>query len=700
MICPACQASNDTAAQACARCGEALCTLTLGTVLSGRYEVLQVLGTGGMGVVYRAHDRELDETVALKVLRPYAGGDAAEAERRFHSEIKLARKVRHRNVCGIHEYGRDGPFQYIAMEYVPGVDLRHVIRERGCPGPAQAFEIAIQVARGLQAIHAEGIVHRDLKTSNLMQGADGAVRLMDFGIAKRFEGDITHATAAGFAVGTPEYMSPEQVRGQAVDARSDLYALGIVIFELFTGVPPFHGETPLATIYMQLQEPPPLDGPLGARIPPPVLPVLRRLLAKDRQQRFASAGEVIQALRTARAESSRGVTGGLRRSAAGEDDELDPPGARDTAAAGQGVTLPVTASTVAERVSTGQGASALVPGTRQGVATLSRSQRRLGAVATCVGAACAVAVLGFLGMRPAAKPLVSPAPSSSPGPSVRPSLSAPRVTEPRPVSDSGAQLAELDELARRDPRQALARAARLARGGATSEIQERVARYRLAALDAQLVTASRAMERAAASPGRQAYEAAQREYEAALELDPGNAIARTGRAAAAESLRKLGQPSAAVSNGATNAALGTVAFVQSETTFQGAEAAPVGMGPAPAGVVIHAADAPMPRAQLVIEAVPARVQVDEALVVRYYLFNTSAGRLAIGSVAVHNLLPGGAATGGEVEPLARSAAPKTRTLLLETRTVWSWDPSSDWSSALTVVLDDGSVYRTSLRTQR
>jgi serine/threonine-protein kinase len=186
------------------------------------------------------------------------------------------------------------------MELVEGTDLKRFLAQRGAPPPAQAYEIAIQVADGLQAIHDVGIVHRDLKTPNLMLDGSGVVKLMDFGIAKRSAVDATAATATGLVVGTPDYMSPEQARGMKVDARSDIYAFGIVVFELFTGELPFRDETPVATILRHISEPPPLDGPRAARIPQVLRPVLAKALAKDPEHRYASVREMGEALVEAR----------------------------------------------------------------------------------------------------------------------------------------------------------------------------------------------------------------------------------------------------------------------------------------------------------------------------------------------------------------------------------------------------------------
>jgi serine/threonine protein kinase len=301
--CPQCASDVEDASESCFNCGHVLRapqqTLKRGSVVAERYEIQALLGRGGMGMVYKARDHKLEETVAIKVLRPEIASDP-EMERRFRSEIRLARRVRHRNVCGIHEYGEDGSLRFIAMEFIEGVDLRKVLSEAGGLPLDQAFEYCIRTAEGLEAIHEAGIIHRDLKTANLMVDARGVVRLMDFGIAKQQGGEGTGTTATGMVVGTPEYMSPEQARGEKVDSRSDIYALGILAYEIFTGRVPFQGDTPLAIIFKHLQEPPPLEGPAAAALPPAVIPVLRKALAKEAVGRYATALEFAQSMIEAR----------------------------------------------------------------------------------------------------------------------------------------------------------------------------------------------------------------------------------------------------------------------------------------------------------------------------------------------------------------------------------------------------------------
>ena len=302
MNCFSCRADNEPSAKACFACGApldpALAGLAEGAVFASRFEILGPLGRGGMGMVYRAFDRELGETVAIKVLRPDVARESGRVEQRFRSEIRLARRVRHRNVCSVYGDGEDRGLLYICMELVEGENLARAAREGGGLPPDEAWSAVLQVAEGLSAIHEVGVVHRDLKTANLMRDRDGAVRVMDFGIAKQHgaAGGGATVTATGTLMGTPEYMSPEQLRGEEVDFRSDLYSLGIVVYELFSGALPFRGDTPVTTIVKQLHDTPFLDLPA---LPEPLRPVLARALAKDPGDRYATANAMRGALEEA-----------------------------------------------------------------------------------------------------------------------------------------------------------------------------------------------------------------------------------------------------------------------------------------------------------------------------------------------------------------------------------------------------------------
>jgi serine/threonine protein kinase len=290
MLCASCGAANEAGAAVCFTCRAVLTPLTRGSVLGARYEVLRLLGRGGMGAVYEARDRMLDETVALKVLRPELAADE-ELVRRFRSEIRLARKVAHANVARIYEYGEGDGLRWIAMELVDGTTLKDRVRQQGPLPPEEALDLVAQIGQGLQAIHAAGIVHRDLKAANIMVDRQGRVRVMDFGIAKAGEGSST----GGYTVGTPEYMSPEQGRGRTVDHRADVYSLGVVAYELFTGDVPFRGENAVATLMMHVEQEPPLRAPGAARLPPAVVPVLERALAKEPAARFLGVQEFLSA---------------------------------------------------------------------------------------------------------------------------------------------------------------------------------------------------------------------------------------------------------------------------------------------------------------------------------------------------------------------------------------------------------------------
>jgi serine/threonine-protein kinase len=304
MACPSCGAANDERAVVCFTCKAPLLALGQGDVLDGRWEIRAFLGRGGMGAVYRAHDRTLNEDVALKVIRPDLMG-TPETRDRFTGEIKLARRVSHPGVCRIHEYGEDGPQRFFTMELVEGRNLRDLILEQGPLPPRRAAALAAEMADALQAIHAAGIVHRDLKPLNVMVDLEGRVRLMDFGIAKGLASG-SPGTGAGYVVGSPEYMSPEQARGRPADARSDVYALGIVLYEMLTGAVPFRASDPVTTLFMHVEEEPALE-----RVPEPLRGILERALAKDPDRRFRTASGMAQALRAALPGEALDATGPL-----------------------------------------------------------------------------------------------------------------------------------------------------------------------------------------------------------------------------------------------------------------------------------------------------------------------------------------------------------------------------------------------------
>lgn len=265
----------------------------VGTMLAERYEIIALLGQGGMGAVYKARDTELDRLVAIKLIRPDLASNP-EILRRFKQELILAREVTHRNVIRIFDLGQFRGLKFITMEFVEGRDLRAVLRERGKLPPEEAVRIISQVCRALESAHVAGVVHRDLKPQNIMLDAKDRVYVMDFGIAHSLE--TPGMTQTGALMGTPEYMSPEQAKGVKVDARSDLFALGIIFYELLTGISPYKADNAMAMLLKRTQERPQPPIELDPTIPKPVSDVVMKCLEIDRDQRFASAREIEQQL--------------------------------------------------------------------------------------------------------------------------------------------------------------------------------------------------------------------------------------------------------------------------------------------------------------------------------------------------------------------------------------------------------------------
>src|ERR1700679_3371166 len=220
--------------------------------LGQRYEILSEAGHGSMGNVYKARDRETGETVALKLLKPEIASDQAMMER-FKNELLYARKITHKNVCRVYEFNRAGGVAYTSMEFVEGESLRSVLHRFGGLPQRKATDLALQICSGLKEAHAQGIVHRDLKPENVMIDGQGNVKIMDFGIARSMEAG-TRLT--GSMVGTPAYMAPEQVAGKSVDYRTDIYSLGLMLYEMFTGVPAFSADNSIAVALKQMQESP------------------------------------------------------------------------------------------------------------------------------------------------------------------------------------------------------------------------------------------------------------------------------------------------------------------------------------------------------------------------------------------------------------------------------------------------------------
>jgi serine/threonine-protein kinase len=267
-----------------------------GMTFAGRYEVKEILGAGGMGVVYRAFDRELQEPVAIKTLKSeaMAGGAALD---RFKQEIRLARRIAHRNVVRTYDLGEQNGMYYLTMEYVEGTSLKQLIVSRGKLPVSVTLTVGKQLCRALEVAHAEGVIHRDIKPQNIVVDPNGFLKVMDFGIARLANPPQGKGlTEAGTSIGTPDYMSPEQLSGAELDPRSDLYAAGVVLFECLTGRVPFEAETTWALIAKHLEEEPPDPRATTPEVPGPLAAVILKAMAKSPKDRFESASEMHDAL--------------------------------------------------------------------------------------------------------------------------------------------------------------------------------------------------------------------------------------------------------------------------------------------------------------------------------------------------------------------------------------------------------------------
>lgn len=269
----------------------ALVQLTPGTSIGSRYEIVRLLGQGGMGAVYQANDKELERQVAIKVIRADMAANP-EILRRFKQELILARQITHKNVIRIFDLGQADGIKFITMEYIEGENLQAVLRQKKKLAPAEAANILAQVCRALEAAHNEGVIHRDLKPQNIMLDKTGRAYVMDFGIARSMLG--AGMTQTGALIGTPDYMSPEQAKGQTLDARSDLFSIGIIFYEMLSGQVPFDADTTMGKLWKRTNEPArPLDE-LDKSIPKPLSEMVRKCLEIDPQKRYASAGELLR----------------------------------------------------------------------------------------------------------------------------------------------------------------------------------------------------------------------------------------------------------------------------------------------------------------------------------------------------------------------------------------------------------------------
>jgi len=311
MKCPNCQYENPSGTRFCGNCGASLTStdkapiqatktlltslrdLTVGSTFAGRYQVIEELGKGGMGKVYKVLDTKINEKIALKLLNlEFAPGD--KTLDRFRNELRLARQISHRHVCRMYDLGEAEGMPYITMEYVSGEDLKSLIRRIGQFTVGKAVLIARQVCEGLSEAHRLGVVHRDLKPQNIMIDSDGNVKIMDFGIARSLK--TKGITDTGEIFGTPEYMSPESLEGKEVDGRTDIYALGIILYEMLTGRVPFDGETPLTVAMKQKTEIPKDPRNVNVQIPEGLSHVILKCLNKEKERRYQDLEELTGAL--------------------------------------------------------------------------------------------------------------------------------------------------------------------------------------------------------------------------------------------------------------------------------------------------------------------------------------------------------------------------------------------------------------------
>jgi len=305
--CPKCHSDNPDTQKYCGECATPLPSdkdirvsptetletpveeLSTGSTFAGRYQIIEEIGKGGMGKVYKTHDTEIREKVALKLIKPEISAEKKTIER-FQNELKFARKVSHKNVCRMYDLNREKGSYYITMEYVSGEDLKSFIKRSGQLAIGTTIRIAKQVCEGLAEAHRLGVVHRDLKPSNVMIDEEGNARIMDFGIARSLK--TKGITGSGVMIGTPEYMSPEQVEGKEVDQRSDIYSLGIILYEMVTGRVPFEGDTPFTVGVKHKSEEPKDPREFNTQIPDDLSKAILKCLEKDKNKRYQTAGEV------------------------------------------------------------------------------------------------------------------------------------------------------------------------------------------------------------------------------------------------------------------------------------------------------------------------------------------------------------------------------------------------------------------------
>jgi hypothetical protein len=263
--------------------------LNISTALENRFQLLKEIGRGGMGIVFQAHDKQLKEQVAIKVLSPLLSNNADGLER-LKREVSAARRITHPNVIRIHDISESGGLHFVSMEYFSGTTLKDIIKRDGAFSAAQGSQIAFQICDGLESAHRHGVIHRDLKSQNIIVNDHGELKIIDFGLATNIHQQ--GMTATGLILGTPEYMAPEQVAGKKADERADIYSFGIILYEIFTGKVPFTGETAIAVGFQQMREDPQPPREINPQISVNLEQIILKALQKDPSARYSSVAEM------------------------------------------------------------------------------------------------------------------------------------------------------------------------------------------------------------------------------------------------------------------------------------------------------------------------------------------------------------------------------------------------------------------------
>jgi eukaryotic-like serine/threonine-protein kinase len=263
--------------------------LNIATALETRFQLLKEIGRGGMGIVFQAHDKQLKEQVAIKVLSPLLSNNADGLER-LKREVSAARRITHPNVIRIHDISESGGLHFVSMEYFSGTTLKDIIKRDGPFSGAQGSQIAFQICDGLESAHKHGVIHRDLKSQNIIVNDHGELKIIDFGLATSIHQQ--GMTATGLILGTPEYMAPEQVAGKKADERADIYSFGIILYELFTGKVPFTGETAIAVGFQQMRENPTPPRQVNPQISTELERIILKALQKSPYDRYSSVPEM------------------------------------------------------------------------------------------------------------------------------------------------------------------------------------------------------------------------------------------------------------------------------------------------------------------------------------------------------------------------------------------------------------------------